>query len=238
MKKMEHTEGWARWQPELYRKQAPDWTPERRNEVLEWLLQHPETTPEVCEALICAGANPNYVDEFGRTPLIVTSMWGRVDLARVLLAHRADPNIGTSTRSPIKAAVMHDAPVGMIHLLVQYGVILSPLLDFDSPLNVALAMGRLAPAHALLDYGVRSVSKSSWNLQCILLERRSRCQSAARTLYGILRYRLSAICSWGGYPLQREIAQRAAVLVWATRAHVTPWSQEHARPPIEDPTPK
>lgn len=232
-------EEWARWQPELYCQQAPDWSLQKRNEVLAWLLQQSLTTPEICEALISAGANPNYVDEHGRTLLILACMWNRTDLARVLLVHGADPNVQAVGRCALRTAVTHEAPIEMIRLLMRHGACVDCVTHRgDGALDIALAMNRLAHAHALLDYGVRTEKPSLRAFQKILLERRHRCRSAARTLYGILRWRLPLIYSWGGYPLQREIARRAAVLVWATRAHVAPWSQGHARPPIADPAPK
>ncbi|HWY30159.1 MAG TPA: ankyrin repeat domain-containing protein, partial [Candidatus Acidoferrum sp.] len=51
--------------------------------------------PEIMQALLAAGENPNTQDLQGRTPLSYAVERGSPELVKILLAAKADPNIGT-----------------------------------------------------------------------------------------------------------------------------------------------
>ena len=52
---------------------------------------------QMAEQLLCAGADVNFVDNNGRTPLMEAARDGYLEICRLLIHHGANPNaIGTS----------------------------------------------------------------------------------------------------------------------------------------------
>ena len=54
-----------------------------------------KTSPEIMQALLAAGTNPNTEDTEGRTPLSYAAQRDSTGVVKLLLAAKADPNLGT-----------------------------------------------------------------------------------------------------------------------------------------------
>ncbi|XP_026852078.1 cyclin-dependent kinase 4 inhibitor B [Electrophorus electricus] len=76
---------------------------------------------ELVESLLLNGADVNGVNRFGRTPIQVMMM-GSTPVARVLLAHGADPNVVDAHAG---ATPLHDAArtgfLDTVKILIQFG---------------------------------------------------------------------------------------------------------------------
>jgi len=74
------------------------------------------------ELLLKNGANPNYVDSKGRTPLIYSVLTSR-EMLELLLKYGADPNVGDREgRTPLFLAVIdNDVEDGTIEILLKHG---------------------------------------------------------------------------------------------------------------------
>ena len=52
---------------------------------------------EIARKLLARGANANFRNRSGETPLTFSAAWNQLDLLRLLLSHGADPNIADRT---------------------------------------------------------------------------------------------------------------------------------------------
>ena len=49
---------------------------------------------KTAETLLSSGVDPNFTNQYGRTPLYYAALFNRTDVAALLLNHHADPNTG------------------------------------------------------------------------------------------------------------------------------------------------
>jgi uncharacterized protein len=119
------------------------------------------------ESLLAQGANPNQVDNLGRSPLLLASLAGRTDIAVLLINHSADVNLASlNGTTPLIAAanlglidlasllVDHDASVTLqdIHHMGAYDYVMEA--NWNSP--QANAPGVNYPAVSDLLYNILS----------------------------------------------------------------------------------
>lgn len=117
--------------------------------------------PRVRE-LLDAGANPNRQDDFGCFPLHLAVLAGETEIARLLLARRADPNALTVTSgngsSPLYVAI-EAGNLAIVQVLTNAGASVNSVCHHNkrrteaSPLHYAVRSGNLAVVQALLSAG-------------------------------------------------------------------------------------
>lgn len=72
-------------------------------QALRWVLDH--------------GANPNYQDEQGTSPVAYTAMGSRQDYLKILLEHGGDPNSRNEQRPAVMEAALQDQWPNVVYLL-------------------------------------------------------------------------------------------------------------------------
>ena len=116
---------------------------------LEWAVRQ---FPEACPVLLAAGANPNTVDNTGRTPLSCAAERGDVNVVKALLAAKADPNVmDNNGRTPLSYA----AEKGDVNVVK---ALLAAKADAnrgkaDAPLHCAISGQQVEVAELLLQSG-------------------------------------------------------------------------------------
>src|SRR6185312_15357309 len=110
----------------------------QRNTASEMLAKAPRLGDlKSAETLVSSGVDPNLPDQYGRTPLYYAALFNRNDVAALLLAHRADPNIQAHSGAPGTG------------------------LGFpQTPLQIAASMGNLHMASMLIAAGARADAKT------------------------------------------------------------------------------
>jgi len=132
------------------------------NTVLNFAIK---TSPEMFKALLAAGTDPNTEDARGRTPLSYAVERDSLEVVKILLAAKADPNAGQSD-APLLAAI-HKKNVAAVDLLLQAGAKPNAkgMVDLSSstfsggntrysktPLSLAVSTGQLPMVELLLKY--------------------------------------------------------------------------------------
>ncbi|HUC86529.1 MAG TPA: ankyrin repeat domain-containing protein, partial [Candidatus Acidoferrales bacterium] len=102
-----------------------------------------QTSPEICQALLNAGADPNTVDADGRTPLSYAVERNSVQMVKLLLAAKADPN-----------ALFYalDKPDLLQALLNAGAKVDARRSDGHTPLDAAVTSGFVPAVRLLLKY--------------------------------------------------------------------------------------
>ena len=149
-------------------------------DVMRWLLNHGadantrneySLTPlhlaafnaqiECVQVLLGRNANVNLQDDDGRTPLH-GAIWGlgghkllnKLDTARRLLEHGADPNMGTNSHSTPLHEASYYGYVEVARLLLNYGAKVDAKDDKDrTPLQVSASRGHHEITKLLLEHG-------------------------------------------------------------------------------------
>jgi len=78
-----------------------------------------KTSPEIMQALLAAGTKPNTEDAEGRTPLSYAAQRDSTEVVKLLLAAKADPNLGTLD-APLLCAI-HEKNAATAEALLQSG---------------------------------------------------------------------------------------------------------------------
>jgi hypothetical protein len=108
-----------------------------------------QSTPELLQALVGASADVNARDSRGATPLMWAANRERLDLARWLLEHGADPNVrDTHLHNEGQTALMYTHHLDIIELLLEHGA--DPNVREDR----GLAAYEMACSHA--DFWIRT----------------------------------------------------------------------------------
>ena len=125
---------------------------------------------KVRELLEDYGADPNYQDTNGQTPLMKAVLYGHLDVVKLLLQHDADPNIkdygGRTALSYIFG--YHDRSA-----LRKYNIILQLLLNIgievnirgyngNTPLMSAVRQGNIIGIELLLRHGANPFIEDDW----------------------------------------------------------------------------
>lgn len=116
-----------------------------------WNLLHAGYDNEaITELMLKHKVNPNATNCDGRTPLAVAMRWNYPDVAELLLAAEADPDLADNVEnSPLFMAIKQENPLKMVELLVSKGV---NLLAMDSDGNTALHVAARGNMHAKVEY--------------------------------------------------------------------------------------
>ncbi len=102
--------------------------------------------------LISEDADAEAPSEDGETPLVAAIVGGQTELIESLLAAGADPNNARYGHSPLEAALVHRAPVGVVEALLRAG----PDDEMEgswTPLMAAANQGNRKLAELLLRLG-------------------------------------------------------------------------------------
>eukprot|EP00026_Physarum_polycephalum_P003841 Phypoly_transcript_03857.p1 GENE.Phypoly_transcript_03857~~Phypoly_transcript_03857.p1 ORF type:complete len:722 (+),score=129.74 Phypoly_transcript_03857:58-2223(+) len=113
--------------------------------------------PKVVELLLESGANVYGVDILGYTPILVAALKGDVEIAKILLAHGADPNV-KANRDEDYVQPIHFAASGghpqMVKLLLAEGVdVNARTSNNETPFYFAAQNGSVEVARLLLSKG-------------------------------------------------------------------------------------
>jgi ankyrin repeat protein len=90
---------------------------------------------KIAETLVSSGVDPNLPNQYGRTPLYYAALFNHNDVAALLLAHAADPNIRAHSGAPSMAFP-------------------------QTPLQIAASMGNLHMASMLITAGAHVDAKA------------------------------------------------------------------------------
>ena len=106
----------------------------------------------IIDALLNAGADPNVTDNEGHTPLLYAVMYQWPDIIKLLLDHKADPNIHPEEYSLLRLAVQ-EGDCRIVSYLLDAGANCD-VLDSDkhTPLMVACCNGHTSVVLKLLQY--------------------------------------------------------------------------------------
>src|SRR5579863_940047 len=119
---------------------------------LNWAVKNGDLA--TASALLTVGADPNYRDRFGATPLHHAVFNNRADLVVILLDNKADGNVTSFGLTPLHYAVSYDRP-DLAALLLDHkaDVNARTLQGGSTPLDLAVMRNNARLAKLLLDRG-------------------------------------------------------------------------------------
>ena len=108
---------------------------------------------EAVKRLIGQGARTNAMDPWGNTALVIAAREGHQNVARTLLAARANPNMAGGVLTPLAAATLR-GQTQMVRLLLGRGALVNASgTNQKSPLQIAVEMNHIETAQVLLGAG-------------------------------------------------------------------------------------
>lgn len=111
------------------------------------------SAPHVVQSLLMRGANVNALGLNGR-PLHIAALWGRLEMAELLLRHGADPNGRDSEGwTPLHVAANNDRGDFVDLLIAKGSHIDSRTRDGDTPLHIGTGRYGLQAVERLLAHG-------------------------------------------------------------------------------------
>lgn len=184
----------------------------------------------ILRALLDAKADPCATDSHGRPALHVACEGDRVECARMLLDAGAVMNArgGPADSTALECACFCHARRCVDLLLARGADVNAGDSKGYTPLDAAVISLSYDAAEKMLDVGARVTNRAFADSEfSIRLGRRQRCFVAARTLFGILRFRVRVAATGyrNGYPLPKDLCKRAARFVWHTRRDDDLWGK-------------
>ena len=113
---------------------------------------------EATSLLLDAGANPDFCMYNGNCPIHKAAGWGKYNICKLLLEHKADPNLPDKTGiKPLDYAVGQSEHVNIVRLLLDYGADLNTtsLVNYN-PVMSCVENDRLLILEMLLKHGART----------------------------------------------------------------------------------
>ena len=127
---------------------------------------------KVRELLEDYGADPNYQDTNGQTPLMRAVVYGHLDIVQLLLQYDADPNIkdyGGRTALSYIFGYQHDPPgesskhISILQLLLDIGIEINIRgYNGNTPLMSAVRQGNIIGIELLLQHGANPFIEDNW----------------------------------------------------------------------------
>ncbi len=100
-------------------------------------MQHEELNAEDVAKYIERGADINYVDEYGDTPLSSALSWSEDELAIALIEAGADLSADDNGQRPLEQAIYNGGSIEVIETMLKQGASLDFKIDGISPLEYA-----------------------------------------------------------------------------------------------------
>ena len=124
---------------------------------------------KVRELLEDYGADPNYQDTNGQTPLMRAVVYGHLDIVQLLLQYDADPNIkdyGGRTALSYIFGYQHDyqgKDISILKLLLDIGIDVNIRgYNGNTPLMSAVRQGNIIGIELLLQHGANPFIEDNW----------------------------------------------------------------------------
>lgn len=116
------------------------------------MIASEEGNRRIVELLISKGANVNGRGDADYTPLMSAVRSRHADIARILLAHRAKPDLGNCFGDTALAFAANEGDIGMVRLLLENGADINGGKG-DTPLMMAMYTGSMDVVRLLLQKG-------------------------------------------------------------------------------------
>lgn len=189
-----------------------------------------EESELVLRALLDAKADPHSVDSHGHPALHVACEVNRAECAQMLLDAGSviDAQAGSASGTALLLACYCNAQRCVDLLLARGADVNVTDSNGRTALDAAVMCRLYDSAEKMLDAGARVTNCALGDSKfSIRWERRQRCFLAARTLFGILRFRIRVPAQGyrNGYPLPNDLCRQAARFVWHTRKNDELWSK-------------
>lgn len=119
--------------------------------------------PELVQELIAKGANPDSLNCFKQTPLILAAQEGQIATMRILLDHGVDINaIDEAGMTALSSAAEGNHPYALL-LLLERGAVIQDLAPGYNPLVQAILSGNQESIDLLLQKGADINAHSRWH---------------------------------------------------------------------------